>query len=182
MRRPLILFLAALVAVGHIAQAAAQAPKASEPAALEIKCRKNDDAIKVSRDGGKTLLSVTSKSGIGGASVERKAEHWPQELVLRLHLRGLESLTISGGDLRLAASVLSHSGNARLLHLPKDGTDGPQLDKSSPYWMDIQTLDAEGKPIKGLPRDGGWFEMRVPKALLVDQTKVVTLGWIDFYR
>jgi hypothetical protein len=48
--------------------------------------------------------------------------------------------------------------------------------------MDIRTFDAEGKPIKGLPPKGGWFEMKVPKGLLVDQTKVVTLGWIDFYR
>jgi hypothetical protein len=114
--------------------------------------------------------------------VDRKADRWPDELILRVHLRGLESLTLSSGDVKLAASVLSHGDNQRLLHLWKDGKEGSQLEKNSRYWMDIQTLDANGKAIKDLPDKGGWFEMKIPKAMLTDQSKTITLEWIDFYR
>jgi hypothetical protein len=84
--------------------------------------------------------------------------------------------------MKLSASVLSHSGHPRLPHLPKDGKEGPRLEKDSPYWMDIQALDADGKPVNGLPGNGGWFEMTIPRSLLGDQTRTLGLAWIDFYR
>jgi len=34
----------------------------------------------------------------------------------------------------------------------------------------------------GLPGKGGYFEIRLPKALLDGQPKSLELGWIDFYR
>jgi hypothetical protein len=33
-----------------------------------------------------------------------------------------------------------------------------------------------------LPDKGGYFEIKLPKALLESQPKSVELGWIDFYR
>ena len=47
---------------------------------------------------------------------------------------------------------------------------------------EIKVLDAAGKPVKGLPGKGGYFEIRLPKALLEGQPKSLELGWIDFYR
>jgi hypothetical protein len=168
---PVLLSVTMLVALAPIVEAGA----------LEIKCDKAADAIKVTVEGGKTILSVTSKSGIGGATIERKAEQWPKELVLRLHLRGLEAFAITSGSLRLTTSVRSHDGTVNRLQVRKDNGELP-VDKASPYWMDIQAFDAQGKPIKGLPKEGGWFEMTVPKGLLGDGAKAITLGWIDFYR
>jgi len=72
--------------------------------------------------------------------------------------------------------------NPRLLNVWKDGKEGPQLEKDSPYWIGIQIFDAKGKPSDGLPEQGGYFEMVVPKALLTEEAKQLTLGWIDFYR
>ncbi|MBM4041158.1 MAG: hypothetical protein FJ290_21870 [Planctomycetes bacterium] len=183
MRATSFLPFAALLAAAAVALAAEPAPqKANEAGALEAKCEKEGDAVKVTVEGGKAILSVTSKSGIGRATVERKAERWPDELILRLHLRGLEALNIAAGDLRLSTSLPSYTGGTRLYRVSKEGDEGLKVDKDSPYWMDIQVFGLDGKPIKGLPRDGGWFEMRLPKGLLGDQVKVVTLRWIDFYR
>ncbi|HOY57850.1 MAG TPA: DUF5010 C-terminal domain-containing protein [Verrucomicrobiota bacterium] len=45
----------------------------------------------------------------------------------------------------------------------------------------IGTFDAAGQPVQGLPAAGGWFEARVPSALLkADQPLMVK--WVDFYR
>jgi hypothetical protein len=43
-------------------------------------------------------------------------------------------------------------------------------------------LGATGKAITGLPGDGGYFEITLPKALLEGQPQSLELGWLDFYR
>jgi len=149
---------------------------------FKITTRKQDDQVKVATEGDKTVFTVTSRSGIGGAVIGRAGDRWPKTIVVRLRLRGLESLTISHGTAKLSASVLSHSGNKRLLHLWKGGKEGPQLEKDSQHWADIRTFDSMGKPIQGLPAKGGYFEMTLPNALLEGNPKSITLGWIDFYR
>ena len=169
------------LAIG-LAQAEEATPATSRPAPkFKITTRKQEDKIKVSIEGGQTVLSVSSPSGIGGATVERLGEQWPGKVVVRMFLRGLESFGASIGKTRLSASVLSHSGHRRLLHLRQQGKE-KEVEQKSPYWMDIKTLDAEGKPIKGLPEQDGYFEMTLPKALFKGNPKSLTLGWIDFYR
>src|SRR5271156_6698632 len=91
------------------ATAAATQPMAS----FDVHCDKTGDAVVVSTEADRTIFAITSPSGIGGAAVERRGGSWPKQLVLRVHLRGLESLRITAGDLTLSVSVASHSGNPR---------------------------------------------------------------------
>ncbi len=157
-------------------------PSAVVPAtaALDIKCKKDDDTIVATTDDGKTILSVTSKSGIGSATVARQAGSWPK-IVLRFYLRGLEGLHISNGLVKLDADLCSQ-GDGKRLNLTQDGKKGPPLAPASPYGLDIHILDAQGKPAKKLPKDGGYFEVAIPPALLTGDAKQLTLEWVDFYR
>ena len=132
-------------------------------------------------EGERAVVAIKGGRGIGRATIRRNHERWPTTVVVRAYLGGLESLTISGGEAKLSASVSSHSGHSTLLHLWKDGNEGPQLNRDSPYWLEIRRLDAEGKPINGLPPRGGWFELTVPQKLL-GEAKEFALHWIDFYR
>jgi len=79
----------------------------------------------------------------------------------------------------LKASVLSHSGHRRLLRLVDDGEE-KAVEEGSPDWTEIQVFDAKGEPVQGLPGEGGYFEMTLPKALL--EAESLTIDWIDFYR
>jgi type 1 glutamine amidotransferase len=142
---------------------------------------KTEDRVDVSAQPDRVVLSVTCPSGIGGATVERTADHWPDHLAVRLHLGGLESLSVSNGTLQWTASVLSHSGNPRLLAVVEDGVE-KAVDRASPFWTEIQVLDAEGKPQQGLPTAGGCFEVPLPAALWKDDPQAIELRWIDFYR
>jgi len=153
-----------------------------EPTLFDIVCYKEGDAVKVVGEAGRIILEVTSKSGIGGATVERKSNRWPEELILRLHLGGLESLAVSNGERTLRASVKTSGGAARLSCWLKNGDEGPALEKDGPYWTDIKVVDSRGATVKGLSERGGWFEMVIPPALLTDQVKTLEIGWIDFYR
>ena len=137
--------------------------------------------VKVTEEDGATVFTIQGGNGIGDATIRRHAAQWPAKLIVRARLGGLEHFAITSGGVKLAASVLSHSGNMQLLHLWTDGKEGPQLGKDSEYWMEIRTLGADGKSVNGLPPKGGCFEMTIPTALLGD-AKEVRLDWIDFYR
>jgi hypothetical protein len=119
--------------------------------------------------------------GIGRTTLACDAQGKQREIVLRFYLRGMESLTLANDRVQWKASVLSHSGHPTLLHLCQDGKEGATLTKESPYWTEIRRLDADGKPAAGLPPDGGWFELSIPKALLTD-VRELKVEWIDFYR
>ena len=88
----------------------------------------------------------------------------------------MESFTASNGKIKLTGSVLSHSGNTKRLNLAEDGKRERQPETT------IKVFDAAGKQIEGLPGEGGYFEITLPKALVEDQPKSLDLGWIDFYR
>ena len=91
---------------------------------FDIKTKKPTDQIKVKIEGDSATLDVFSPSGIGGGTITRTQGQWPKTVVLRLHLRGLESFTASNGKIKLTGSVLSHSGNTKRLYLCEDGKDG----------------------------------------------------------
>ena len=160
--------------------------RAEEEPSLKIRPRREGDRVDIVKDGDKPsaglVLAVRSQRGIGGAAIERESKEWPKAITVRLYLRGLESLHVTSGARRLDMSVLSHSGHRQLLHLRKDGREGPQLKESSPYWTKVDVFDAEGKPIQGLPKGGGYFQVTLPKALFDDNPKSIRLDWIDFYR
>ena len=139
--------------------------------------KKPGDRVTEIIDDNGTTYCIRSPSGIGSATIER--DTWPDHVSLRLHLRGLEHLSIGNGSVTIKASVLSHSGNRRLLSVAEGGQE-KTLEKGSPYWADIQAFDANGNPIEGLPEGTGYFEMALPPALL--EAKSLTISWIDFYR
>jgi hypothetical protein len=149
------------------------------PQALQIECQKPGTLTELT-DGGATVLSIKG-DGIGRATVNCAADPWPQPIILRAYLRGMESLTIANDRLEWKTSVLSHSGHPTLLHLWQDTKEGPALTTDSPYWTEIRRLGPDGKPVAGLPPDGGWFELCIPQALLTE-TRQLKVGWIDFYR
>lgn len=149
---------------------------AGEPA-FTITTKKPADQVKVTVENGTATLDVTSPSGIGGATVTLPKGEWPTTIILRLHLSGLESFAVSNGKIKLTGSVLSHSGNTKRLYLTEIG-NGDEREPST----QINIFDAQGKPANGLPAKGGYFEIRLPRALLESEPKSLELGWIDFYR
>jgi hypothetical protein len=147
---------------------------------FEINCKEPGTLTAESQDS-RVILAIRGGRGIGDATIRPSSGTWPEEVVIRAYLGGLESLKLSAGNATLAASVLSHSGNQVLLHLDRNGKEGPQLGMDSPYWMEIKTRAANGATVTGLPPQGGWFEMSVPKAMLIG-TAELKVNWIDFYR
>jgi len=171
------------------ATAATQPATASRPAsgtsagrtALDYKVRKADDKVVVTGGDGKEVFSIASPSGIGGMTISRDADPWPQ-VVVRLALRSMECLEVSCGESAVKVEVSSHGDAAVSQHAMKNNKEGRALDKDSALWLAVKVLDASGKAVKGAPGESGCFEVTIPKAMLEGASKVLKLSWIDAYR
>ena len=134
---------------------------------LEYKKKGPHDAlreIKVSHQENTTIFDVTDKFGIGGGVIKLVTEKWPERVLVRLHLTGLE-----GFGLTIGKKVLTRSD------------------------LKVRMLDAKGKPLPGRyllkstgpnssKRIAGYYEVEVPTKLLKTGVKEIKLSWVDFYR
>lgn len=131
----------------------------SLPAAIEVSYSNNrGNEVTVSTDAAEssnTLINISSEFGIGSAAIKLKRERWPDSLTIRLHLRGLEGFIVSNGTTTLEKHQLS-----------------------------IQAYDQSMTPFDGeyLMSEAGYYEIRLPKALLTESATDIHINWVDFYR
>lgn len=151
----------------------------AEDPRFTITTQRDNDKVEVKAEKQTTIFSVHSPFGISQALIERNDENWPDRIIVRLHLKGLESFNVSDGKVTLEAAVSSEDGPVRLW---KDGKEDSPLDTASPYWTKIRTVGKAGSAVSTLPLDDGYFEIPLPTALFEDNPKSITVKWIDFYR
>jgi len=140
-----------------------------------------DNTVEVRVEKDRTVFSVKSPFGISQAVIERTDNKWPEAVVLRLHLKGLESFRATNGKVTLDAAVSAQDGKPKV-RTWKDGKEDALLNENSPFWIDVRILGSDGKPAKELPLKDGYFEMALPKAFFEGSPKSITVKRIDFYR
>lgn len=150
-------------------------------ATFKITTKKNDDAVAVRVDDGKTVFVIKSPSGISQAVIERQGDKWPDAVTLRLQLNGLESFQASNSKVSLNAAVSNQNGTLTVRSW-KDANEASPLDQKSPFWIATRIVGGDGKPATRLPLKGGYFEMTLPKAFFEGQPKTITVKWVDFHR
>ena len=147
----------------------------------KIATKRDNDKVDVKAEKDKVTFSVHSPFGISNAVIERAGEKWPDAVVLKLHLKGLENFKVTNGKVKLEGSASLQDGKP-LVRLWKDGKEDTPLDTKSPYWIEVRILGGDGKQATELPLKGGYFEMPLPKAMFEGNPKTITVNWIDFYR
>ena len=170
-----------LLLVSGVAMMSAVTVAGEQPSKFKITAKREDDSVEVRADKDKTLIVVKSPSGISQAVIERKQDKWPAAVMLRLHLKGLESFRASNGKVTLDASVSVQDGKPKV-RMWKDGKEDTPLDANSLFWMEIRILTSDGKPTKDFPLNDRYFEIMLPRAFFDSNPRSITLGWIDFYR
>ena len=174
-----ILIVAFIVAVAVNVGDVVTADNESPP--FKITTKRDNDKVEIKVEKDQALFSIHSPIGISQAVIERVNEKWPDVIVLRLHLNGLESFRVSNGKVTVEASVSSH-GDKQRVRLWKDGKEDSPLDTKSPYSMEIGMIGEDGKPAKTIPLKNGYFQIQLPKAFFDDNPKSISINWIDFYR
>ena len=125
-----------------------------------------------------TVIHIASERGIGNATIQPRALPWPRELLLRFHLRGLESLKINNGNHAIEVALGSIQPHSSRVSQLRDGKEQP-LNRQSPLWTEVRVAGSHAQ----LPLDkNGFLEVAVPASMLRGKVRQLQLQWIDFYR
>ncbi|MCE9552719.1 MAG: hypothetical protein K8T91_04985 [Planctomycetes bacterium] len=149
-----------------------------EPVAVRATgSRDNGTKVSIFAQDQSTTVNITCPVGIDHALLERVGQRWPNSIVLRMHLKGLESFEATSGAVTLLVSVPSTGEPVPHVSLRRGGVE-TALDKSSPYWNNVRIV---GGPAK-IPLTDGHFEITLQAKLLEGNPPSIQLRWVDFYR
>ena len=156
---------------------------AAQPAPNVTVTDARDATITAERRGDVLILDVRSETGIGSAQVTLAAGDAPRDIIMRLHLRGLESLnfTYDAGSVQL---TVPSSGEPLVTQsFARAGESAAQsIARGSPYWMEVGILNDDPAATPAIPLENGHFDVSVPPDFLAGAHTNFMLSWIDFYR
>ena len=151
-----------------------------EPTQFQIRLKdrgpqRESASIKVNAGQEAVIFEVSDQSGIGSGSIHLRNGRWPEKVVLRVLLSGLEGFEIKVGGKTFSGAY--------------HGEDAPRRDNCLP----VRMLDTGGRPLSGryliesdksgvTNRREGYYEIEVPQALLNSEARAIELSWVDFYR
>lgn len=123
------------------------------------------------------IFDVYSPSGIGAATIQLETGSMPEQIVLQLHLTGLENLRVTSAENGIQASV--SSGDPSQVYIYGAGSELPIL-PADPLWMPVEIVTTQ--PEKSIPLEGGYFKITLPKEFLRQAGDSFGFEWVDFYR
>ncbi len=168
-----------LLSVGLLLCHVAASAACAADTAFNITTQHRDDKVEVQEQPNQVTFFVHSPFGISRTKIKRTGAAWPQNVTVRLYLKGLESLKLQADPVRLEAAVSSHDGSMRQWLA---GHEEMPLTQEHRYWMPIRMVDRDGKTTTSLPLKDGWFEFKLTHAMLEGNPETIILQWIDFYR
>ena len=146
----------------------------AEPPPLQFQLHKPGDTAVILQEAGRTVIVVTSKSGIGQITLTSKDGHWPKDVTLRLHYAGgnpfktLEGFEATSSRWQVR-SASRESGKTPFFLADEDGMFSRD-DLNPSGWLKL-----EFKP------HGDDLDVIFPSHLMRDEKKL-HIQWIDFYR
>lgn len=165
------------------------AEKKAAPDATGLEARDVREGTKVSLEGNdeQAFVDIRCERGIDRCTLARKGEHWPKQVTLRLHLRGLESFKATVGNTTISWAVASSGEHASRSSLTS-GKRNVELEPGDPYHTvarpvpstDAVRITKEGTQAQVVVPN--CFQVPIPAKLLEGNPEQLQLQWIDFYR
>ena len=152
----------------------------SEDPVFMITVKNQQDRVNLQHENGAMIIDINSSVGIGSAEFELESGAIPQNIVVQLHIGGLEEFRLSSEQTTIAVSVASSSlftiYDQRII---SSGKETP-IASSDSYWMSIRVVSGQSTP--KVPLENGYFEITVPKEFIDNAGNSFQMQWIDFYR
>jgi hypothetical protein len=137
----------------------------------------DDTRVNVSLVHKSLVFDITSPRGIDHLHVQRKGADWPDKLVVRLRLKGLEHFAIDTDKCSLAWSVPSHGEpNSRMMRFVAKQELPVAIE--DPCFAAIRIIAKN----HAIPLNDGYFELTLPTTCLDGNPEEIKFRWIDFYR
>lgn len=160
------------------------APPSEHPIRVEM-LKSKDSAVLHPDDSAaelQTLLEIRSESGIGECLIHRESDHWPDRMVLRFALRGMEQIVFRIGTRKWQGAVSSTDGEVRWSMRQSDQPE-QMIDPSHLDWCPIRVVNRTVVGAIRVPLEGDeQWEITVPKRWLIDNPESIRVAWIDFFR
>jgi len=153
---------------------------ASSPASYQISTSRPADKVTAVPGEGEVVFDVFSPSGIGRAEISQPDGRWPERIELRLHLRGLESLSVTYGDVVVQTAVSSTGDHTVRQTVKSPAQTVPVPAQGTRYETTVELVTATGKV--SIPLEDGYFALRLPPDFHEGAYTAFTVEWIDFYR
>ncbi|MHC4985389.1 MAG: hypothetical protein ACYTFO_04450 [Planctomycetota bacterium] len=134
--------------------------------AMEIEVPREGDTVEIIHEPGQTVLDIHSEMGIGKATITPAGQR-PERLVLRLHIRNLEGLTMMNSQVEVSSFLRSQP---EVEYYRRNESGG--FDRRSPA----------GKVTVEIQRVDDYIEAVVPPLMLEDPTDPLWIQWVDYYR
>lgn len=137
----------------------------ASPQNLKIELQKPADSAAISYHQNAAVIDVASHNGIGSATLTRLGAQWPMPLTIRIKLVGLASFGMNNGIVRFHTTF----GHEKM-----------------PYWKvgknGEEAVAPDGQLEIPITREGGVFEITVPKEMTAGNPENMNFSWIDVYR
>ncbi|HYF64824.1 MAG TPA: hypothetical protein VD886_18510, partial [Herpetosiphonaceae bacterium] len=119
-------------------------------------------------------ITIMSPGGIGSSEIA--IEGSPKRVVLLLHLRGLENLSLAYGGRQIQGFVTSSAPHSVHQQIVAAGGAEPagDLGPDSPFWMPIRLVAADGAT-PAIPLANGWIEAELPPDFYAANQRTFTL-------
>ncbi len=140
------------------------APADAPPTPFRTVLQKADDSYSLAVGEKGATLAITSGSGIGRARLVRVDEKWPNPLVIRLNLKGLEGFQMNNGAIRFE-TFLRASRTVPYFKMDAKNTDPPA------GTLQLRMVQAEGR-----------IDLVLPAEMVEGNPGEIAFMWIDFYR
>jgi hypothetical protein len=137
--------------------------------------RSAGDRVDVEVLGDQYRVIIHSPRGISEVTLQRLGESWPERVVVEMRLKGLESLTVSGGEMGVQAAVSTGVDRATIRQWPVSD-EQVALTANDPLWLDLRMIP------RVPAQTGGGFEWTVPWGLRQANSPELRVNFIDFYR
>jgi hypothetical protein len=145
--------------------------------AFQAKPRREDTRIRFLTNETTTVIDVVCPFGIDTATIQRRADAWPEIILVRLNLRGLESFKAAAGNITVEWSVSSTQPNTTRESL-SSGQREAGISEERPPPVPVRIFASE----RGIPLKDGYFEVAIPARLLEGNPREFTLSWVAFHR
>ena len=146
---------------------------AKQTTGIEAQEFREGTTVALTGDKKEANVDIHCERGIDSCYLVRSGETWPKEIVLKLHLRGLESLKVSHGNSAIEWSVASTGDHAARASY-YSGKRVAELTAADP-------LFSEARLIKG-KEGASYFQVAIPAKPLESNPPRIKVQWIDFYR
>ncbi len=166
MRYSALLVLSCLAVLSLVACAPSSTPKAG--ATYQAVPLKGDPDVVFSPVTGTLTIDITSPTGIGSTRIEKTSGEWPPKIMMRLHVKGLESFKFRYADALIDVNVSSH-GDQTVTETYQQGGQTGTVKAGDPYWIAVT-------------RGQGYFDLAAPASFFKSRENKFTIEWIDFYR